>query len=366
MGMLNHLKRGSALLLCLLLWPIALADGFAAVTPGRTLQFPADYGAHPAYRTEWWYLTGWLTTPDQRQLGFQVTFFRSRTGLAENNPSRFAARQLLVAHAALSDPAQGHILHADKSARAGFDLAEASERDTDVHIDNWRLQRNADDSYHAAIPGSDFTLDLQIKPGAPLLLQGEQGYSRKGPGAAQASYYYSLPQLQVQGQVSRQGKTVKVTGRAWLDHEWSSEILDEKTSGWDWAGLNMDDGSALTLFRLRDPQGNSRWAGGSYRDAGGQLRILQASDLTFHPLRQWQSPHSSAKYPVEMEIHLAASAQMPARTLQLRPLLDDQEIDGRRSTGASYWEGASVVSESGKVVGRGYLELTGYLDKLRF
>lgn len=358
--------RYATLLLLSMLLPNVRAEGYATVTPGRELHFPADYGAHPAYRTEWWYLTGWLTTADQQQMGFQVTFFRSRTGVAEGNPSQFAPRQLLFAHAALSDPAQGHILHADKSARAGFGLAEASERDTDVHIDNWRLQHKADGSYSTSIPGSDFSLNLQIKPGAPLLLQGEQGYSRKGPGAAQASYYYSQPQLQVQGEVMRQGKTIKVTGRAWLDHEWSSEILDGQTAGWDWAGLNLDDGSALTLFRLRDGKGNSRWAGGSYRDAAGQLRILQPGELSFRPLRLWQSPHSSAKYPVEMEVQIAASASMPARTLQLRPLLDDQEIDARRSTGGIYWEGASEVRESGKVMGRGYLELTGYLDRVRF
>ena len=171
---------------------------FATVTP-RPLEFPRDHGAHPDYRIEWWYLTGWLEAQPQ-PLGFQVTFFRSRTPIDPANPSRFAAHQLLIAHAALADPARGALLHDQRIARAGFSVA-AEERDTDVRLDGWRFARAADGRYEAAITAGSFELAFEATPTQPLLLQGEAGFSRKGPRAEQASHYYTQPQLAVRARL---------------------------------------------------------------------------------------------------------------------------------------------------------------------
>jgi predicted secreted hydrolase len=171
---------------------------FAAVEPGRPLALPRDFGAHPGYRTEWWYATGWLRTPDGKPLGFQITFFRSATESDRANPSRFAPAQLIFAHAALSDPAVGRLLHGQKSARQGFGLAYANEGNTDVKLDDWRLQRAPDGSYRALAATPDFTLSLALTPTQPPLPQGANGFSRKGPLPQQASYYYSEPQLRVE------------------------------------------------------------------------------------------------------------------------------------------------------------------------
>ncbi len=338
-----------------------LAGGFAPVLPGRSLVFPRDHGAHPEYRTEWWYVTGWLALPGGGQAGFQVTFFRSRTGIAPGNPSRFAPHQLVFAHAALSDPALGRLCHDQRAARAGFGLAEAAEGDTRVAIDDWSLERRGG-VYSTRIAGREFRLDLEFTPPGPPLLQGEAGYSRKGPRPAQASWYYSRPQLAVAGRLTTNGKEVPVTGRAWLDHEWSSELLDDQAVGWDWAGINLDDGGALTVFRLRDAAGGTRWAGGSRRYADGRLRRLAPGDLGFAPRRHWVSPHSQARYPVEMEVVLAGPEP---ETWRLLPLFDDQELDSRASTGSIYWEGAVTAARDGRPAGRGYLELTGYWKRLR-
>ncbi len=333
--------------------------GFSAVVPGKRLAFPRDYGAHPGFRTEWWYVTGWLQTPDQQPLGFQVTFFRSATGHDRRNPSRFAPTQLIVAHAALSDPALGRLRHDQKVARAGFGLAGASETDTDLKLGRWTMRRTPSGDYVIHLPARDFVLTLQLSATQPLMLQGDAGYSRKGPRQEQASYYYSHPQLKVSGTVTRGDKPVAVSGTAWLDHEWSSTVLDAAAVGWDWAGINLDDGGALMAFRIRDAKGATLWAHATLRDKDGRQRSAGGDALSFTPQRQWRSPRTGATYPVAMAIDLGGTRW------QLVPLQDDQELDSRQSTGAVYWEGAVRALRNGQPAGSGYLELTGYLKALK-
>jgi predicted secreted hydrolase len=332
---------------------------FAAVMPGRPLVFPRDFGSHPAFRTEWWYVTGWLNTPDGKPLGFQVTFFRSATGHDKRNPSKFAPTQLIVAHAALSDPAHGRLQHDQKIARAGFGLAFASDTETDLKLGPWTMQRSAEGGYAIHVPARDFVLRLALSPTQTMMLQGQSGYSRKGPRPEQASHYYSQPQLKVSGTVTRAGRPVAVTGSAWLDHEWSSTVLDPNAVGWDWAGINLDDGGALMAFRIRDAKGGTLWAHAALRDRQGRQRQFGTNALNFTPVRQWRSPRTGASYPVAMQIDI------DGRRWQLSPLQDDQELDSRASTGAVYWEGAVRAQRDGQPAGTGYLELTGYLKALK-
>ena len=332
---------------------------FAQVDPRKTLSFPRDFGAHPDFRTEWWYATGWLQTPDGKQVGFQVTFFRSATEHDRTNPSKFAPKQLIVAHAALSDPAIGKLQHDQRIARAGFGLAQTSESTTDIKLGKWSMLREADGRYRVTLPARDFSFDLTFTPTQPILLQGAQGYSRKGPKPEQASYYYSEPHLQVSGAITRNGKAVTVTGSAWLDHEWSSTVLDPKAVGWDWVGANLDDGRALMAFRIRASDGSSLWQHATLREKDGRLRQLNADAIRFTPVRYWRSPRTQARYPVEVTLEIGQ------QRWQLRPLQDDQELDSRQSTGAVYWEGAVSLERDGRPDGRGYLEMTGYVKPLK-
>ncbi len=358
------MARASLLIPLLVLLLSAAAPAVAAdaaypqVRPGVTLAFPRDHGSHPEFRTEWWYLTGWIRTADGADLGVQVTFFRNRPGLAEDNPSQFAPRELLFAHAALADPAAGRLLHDERSARAGFGIAQARVGEAAVRLEDWTLARDGE-AWVADIKAKEFRLALRFTPTQPVLVQGEGGYSRKGPKPAQASYYYSLPQLAVSGEIARRGAVSKVSGRAWMDHEWSSEVMAPEAVGWDWAGINLDDGGSLMAFRMRNARGEAIWAGGSLRTADGRLKSLGPKDVRFEPLRTWRSPRSGASWPVAMRIHAAG------RQWELAPLMDDQELDARASTNTVYWEGAVRASESGKPAGRGYLELTGYWKPLK-
>ncbi|KQT65938.1 MULTISPECIES: lipocalin-like domain-containing protein [unclassified Aureimonas] len=332
---------------------------YPAVRPGVALAFPADHGAHPAFRTEWWYVTGWLKTAEGRDLGFQVTFFRTRPSVNADNPSRFTPGQVLFAHAAISDPETGRLIHGERAARAGFGLAEAKTGDADVALAGWTFRREPDGRFTTRVAAEGFAFDLAFDPTQEPFLQGEAGYSRKGPSEGDASHYYSLPHLAVSGTLTRDGGSAEaVTGTAWLDREWSSNYLAPDAAGWDWTGLNLDDGGALMAFRIRGADGGTVWAGGSLRRPDGTIQRFQPGDVTLEPVRTWRSPRTDADYPVEQILTI----RLPEgeRRFPLTPLFDDQELDGRSGGLPVYWEGA--VTTTG---GRGYLELTGYAARLR-
>lgn len=322
----------------------------------RPLVFPRDHGAHPDYRTEWWYLTGHLGEHPQR-LGIQITFFRARPTIDPANPSRFAAHQLIIAHAAIADPARGSLLKDERVARAGFDIAGAAQADTDVRLDRWRFRRESDGRYRCEVPARGFTLRFTATPTQPLLLQGVDGFSQKGPQPEQASYYYTQPQLHLQAEIERDGQVLGLTGKGWLDHEWSTAVLDDNGAGWDWVGMNLDDGSALTAFDIRRRGGGAPvYAYASLRAPGSrQVQVFGPDQVRFEPLQRWTSPRTRADWPVMQRLTVGG------RVFETHPLFVDQELDSRASTGAVYWEGASVLLEGGRRVGLGYLEMTGYL-----
>jgi predicted secreted hydrolase len=336
----------------------AFAFDFDVVAPGKALQFPRDAGAHPGHRIEWWYATGHLETK-RGPMGFQVTFFRVRNPDADANKSRFSPKQLLFAHAALADPAKGRLLHDQRSARVLEGLVEASESDTAVRIDDWMLAREAG-AYRARIDAEGFSLDLAMTPTQPVLLQGERGFSRKGGAADQASYYYSEPHLRVEGRVRSEGEVLDVKGGAWLDHEWSSRLLSDDATGWDWLGANLDGGGALMAFRIRGKDGTPLWANATLRMPGAPPVVIGRDAVRFSTRREWKSPRTGTVYPVAMDVEVAG------KVWRVDPLMDDQELDARGSTGNLYWEGAVRVEGAGGERGRGYLELTGYAGRLTF
>ncbi len=350
------------------------------IAADRRLLFPRDHGAHNGARIEWWYATGWLQAPSTATgnitatgagnalWGFQLTFFRSRTGLADTLPGRFAPRQLLFAHAALTDVAGGRHLHAQRISRWSGDAqrpeAHARRGDTGLAIGRWALQRDAASGHYQALlaaPEDGFTLALQLQPSQPLLLQGDAGFSRKGPLPSQASHYYSQPQLAVTASLALGGRPQALQGRGWLDHEWSDALLAPGATGWDWLGINLADGGALTAFVLRRTDGSVLWAGGSHRPAGSTgVRNFSPAEVVFEPQRVWRSPATGTRYPVAWRV------TTPLGSMDLLALLDDQELDSRASTGTVYWEGlAELRAPGGGRIGLGYLEMTGRLQPLR-
>ena len=336
-----------------------------ALRPGD-LHFPRDLGSHPDFSIEWWYVTGHLISgraSSERQYGFQITFFRSRIESTQGMQSAFAAKQLLFAHAALTDVNGRKMRHDQRIARLGFEVAGASEKDTAIRLRDWSLKRDGR-RYRVIAAVGDFRFNLDLTQTQPILLQGQQGLSRKGPDEKQVSFYYSLPQLRATGTLSLGAQHHPVRGTAWLDHEWSQELLHPQAVGWDWIGINLFDGSALTAYRLRDQTGNALWDGGSFRhpsmDAASGPYIFSRGEVLFQALRSWTSPLTHTRYPVEWLV------RTPADFYTVKAVIDNQELDSRASTGTIYWEGLSELYDSnGKLVGRGYLEMTGYASPLR-
>ena len=362
----------------LLLVPAALAlPAWGKVLQPRKLNFPRDHGTHNTTQTEWWYLTGHTAGKDGQLYGFQVTFFRSRVDGTEALQSRLAAKQLLFAHAAITDVKGQKLWHDQRIARwngeqpineaerHGPGAVFALENDTGVALRDWSLHRLPKGIYAARVKAADFHIELEATPTQNILLQGQQGFSRKGPDTEQSSFYVSQPQLAVSGRLVVQGRSVELRqGRAWLDHEWSEALLHPEAVGWDWIGMNLDNGDSLTAFRLRRADGSALWAGGSWRSAANGndplgARIFGHEEVRFEPLRYWISPSTKARYPVVWRV------LTPAGEFKVQALLDNQELDSRQSTGTVYWEGLSdLLDATGQRLGRGYLEMTGYAQRL--
>jgi hypothetical protein len=345
----------------------AQASGTRGFAP---LVFPRDAGAHPDFQTEWWYVTGFANVRGlEAALGFQITFFRRRVASTQAMESGLAARQLLFAHAAVSDVAGKTLWSDQRIARwSGVpDGANASDQgwarlaDTGVVLRDWSLQRTAQGGLRAVVRAADFSFDLTFTDTQAVLLQGEQGHSRKGPDAAQFSKYYSRPQMQAQGEIRLKGRRHALAegSRAWLDQEWSDALLHPDAVGWDWIGINLTDGGALTAFVLRRKDGSALWSGGSLRQ-GGKLHIFGPNDVVFTPQRLWRSPRTQAHYPVQWQV------QVPGQVFTVRAAFEAQELDSRNSTGAVYWEGlCELLDPQQERIGRGYLEMTGYAAPLK-
>ncbi len=322
------------------------------------MAFPADFGAHPGQAIEWWYLTGLLGDAGggPPRFGYQLTFFRLPGPAPADHPSALAARQLLLGHVALSDLGAQRQRHAQRLLRALPDAVYSTVGDCDLKLRDWTLQHRGA-GYHAAFSGPGFAVELALAAPEPPLLQGDEGISRKGPDPAQFSHYYSRPQLATTAVLDLDGRRQRLAGRAWLDHEWSDSVLGESV-GWDWLGINLDDGRALTLFQLRRRDGSRDWAGGSLRAPGAPDRSFTPEEVEMTPTRHWTSPATGARWPVEWRL------KSPAGEMQLVAAFEAQEIDARRSSGLVYWEGvARLFDRDRRALGAGYLELTGYVDK---
>ena len=361
-------------LLSMMVMATALPSSAAAQPLGvsrRALRFPRDFASHEDTGLEWWYLTGLLgsSADTAPEFGYQLTFFRlrNRSEAVQQHPSALAPRQLLLGHVALSDlrPGAAQLMrHEQRLARVGLG-ARCSTTDCALQLRDWTLQRQGPvqgSRYQARFGGHDFALTLDLQAPLPPLLQGDGGYSRKGPLESNASHYYSQPQLDTRAALRLDGKALPLHGRSWLDHEWSDSLLPTEAVGWDWLGINLLDGGGLTAFRLRRADGSTLWAGGSWRRADGSTQSFAPQELSFAPQRRWRSPLSGAEYPVAWQL------RTPLGELRLAALADAQEIDARGSSGLLYWEGAAELrsgAAGGALLGRGYLEMTGYRERMK-
>ncbi len=331
------------------------AEGFKCAIEPRSFRFPQDHGAHPGFRNEWWYFTGNLRTEQGRHFGFQLVFFR--TALAPGEPqgaSPWRTHQVWMAHFALTDTEAEQFHAFERFNREAIGLAGVKAEPFALWLDDWSV-REQDDGWLLSVAEGDLSLTLKLTPQRPPLLQGSGGLSQKSAGPGNASYYYSIPRLRAEGEVSLHGQRYQVSGLSWLDREWGTSALSEEQTGWDWFSLQLDDGSDLMFYRLRHKDGSiDPYSAGSWSQPDGSLIKLAADDVQLDVLEQWASP-KGGRYPLHWRL------QIPGHGLDLRisPVIDNQELD----LIIRYWEGAIEASGTRNdkpVRGQGYLELTGY------
>ena len=342
---------------------LAAPADWARVTPELELSFPADHGAHPDTRIEWWYITGQLESKAGRRFGFQFTVFRVGLSPATPEPdaSPLRASQMFAGHLALTDIERSQTLFAERLRRTGSPLAHAALRDLDVTLEDWSLVRGADDRLHliASDATSGFALDLSLEPRKPLVLHGDRGYSSKGADPGNASAYSSWTRLATEGRLAVDGESLEVRGESWYDHEFGTSVLEEGVVGWDWFGLHLDDGRDLMLFVLRREDGSLAPASaGTLVEADGSSQRLEAADFSIESDAEWESPRTRATYPAAWRIRIDGAGL----DLRLAPQVADCELCTQRSTGVCYWEGPVAID--GSTGGRGYAELTGYAGSM--
>ena len=318
--------------------------GFRQAQAGMTVSLPEDLGAHPEYRLEWWYLTANLRSADGQQFGVQWTLFRNgiKPGPYSEKESGWQRNEVWLAHAALSRPDAHHF--ADRAARGGTGQAGVTAVPFKAWIDHWQLTSNGTDGWTLAVQGEDFGYRLTLRPGLPVVLNGEQGFSAKSAGGG-GSMYFSYPSVAIAGEVEIGDEKYQVQGQGWFDREWSSQYLKPDQRGWDWMALHLQDGRHLMVFRVR---GQEDFYSGTLVSANGESKTLDANDFTLQPTGYRTSRHG--------QVPVAWRLQIPAVGIDLR--IESWPGDYWNTGALRYWEGP--VSVEGSQRGQGYLEMTGY------
>lgn len=338
-----------------------LVEGFTRADGSLAVEFPRDFGAHPDFRTEWWYYTGNLDTADGRHFGYELTFFRVSMlppDQAFPRVSSWATNQVYMAHLALTDVAAERFYAVQRYSRGAVDLAGAEASPYQVWLEDWSVEQIGDGQYLLHAQNESLALDLELSDAKGPVLHGRAGYSQKGPEQGNASYYYSQTRLETQGTIQIDGESFQVSGFSWKDHEYSTSVMSAGQVGWDWFAIQLDDGYELMLYQIRRDDGSiDPFSSGTLVAPDGAATALAKDDFIIQALGSWNSPHSGGDYPMGWRISVPSSNL----EIELQPYLLDQELN----LSTIYWEGAINITgtHTGSLVhGSGYVEMTGYAE----
>ena len=341
----------------------AIQQDFARAQMPLEVVLPRDHGPHLNFQTEWWYYTGNLATGDGRHFGYQFTIFRRGFAPGESSrPSIFATNQVYFAHLALTDVEAGEHWASERFSRGAAGLAGGTADPLHIWLNDWSVDGLAADGSRLRLQAThgDLHLDLVLEAEKPLVAHGNSGLSEKTIAPGNASYYLSYTRMKTAGTIEVAGDPYEVTGSSWFDHEWSTSALGADDVGWDWFGLQLDDGRELMLYRIRRADGSVEpVSGGTLVEADGTQRSLNVDEVSVEVLETWESPHSEARYPAAWRIEIPTAWIV----LEVEPYLADQEMN----LSFIYWEGAVAVrgtSEGKSISGWGYVELTGYHESM--
>ena len=356
----------------LLLWPLPLKADLSPEPWQRAIEpwswhFPQDHGAHPHFKTEWWYFTGNLRDAQQRSFGYQLTLFRQGIQFTPaQSQSRWGVRDFYFGHFTISDLAAEKFHVAERVSRGALGEAKAATDRMDVALGPWTIeQKEGTEEYRLKARETDIEIDLQEHPLKPLILEGVNGLSRKADGVGEASYYYSYPRLATAGQLRVGGTTYFVSGPSWFDHEFSTSSLGKDQVGWDWFCIQLDNREEIMLYAMRDKSGALDPASeGTWVKADGTSERLMPGSFTLERQATWRSPGSGAIYPARWHILIPGHQA----DLTVSPAMADQELHLTKMGALDYWEGACSIQGTvagAKTTGTGYTELTGYAGPLQ-
>ncbi|MYD46683.1 MAG: carotenoid 1,2-hydratase [Gammaproteobacteria bacterium] len=320
-------------------------EAFAQVDGTYALSFPLDHGPHDKFLFEWWYVTAILDDHDGREFGVQFTIFRRTLATGNDSSNLWRTGQVYMGHFAVSDIQTETHRSNERFSRGHPELAGAQIEPFRVFIEDWKLVSQSSSFFPLELSARtpDYRIKLSINRGKPMILHGKNGYSQKSPD--HASYYYSFSRLPTNGTLEIEGEKYTVSGFSWLDREWSSQILSEPYRGWYWFSLNFEDGRDLVLFELHADDNNIKTLRtGMWIEPEGSTVLIPAEGWSITPSRYWKS------YPVEWILEIDDIRYLIAAKF------DDQVMDAS----IRYWEGVVEITDAGAVVGRGYMELTGY------
>jgi predicted secreted hydrolase len=339
---------------------------YQVALPGREISLPRDHASHPEFKTEWWYYTGHLETESKKKYGYQVTFFRFglRDRQREEKENEPLFTDLYMAHFALSDKDQKKFFFRERANRGHGDKAGASVNRYLVWNEDWKVEEK-DRSHVIKVKDRGTALSLRLTPLKRPVLHGQNGLSQKGEGEGKASYYYSLTRLKTEGELEVAGKKEKVHGLSWMDHEFGSNQLREDQVGWDWFSIQLENGVEIMLYLIRRKDGSPDLnSSGTLIFEDGRTQHLALKEFQIEANEKWKSAKSGGVYPMRWKVVIPAHGV----ELEIVPFFPGQELDTRRSTQVTYWEGAVQVSGAYKkkpVQGLGYVEMTGYIGKLK-
>jgi predicted secreted hydrolase len=340
-------------------------SGFRQATPGWTFEFPRDHGAHPEFQTEWWYYTGHLRADDGRRYGFELTFFRVGVDAEPARTNAWELRDLALAHFAISDIDGRTFTFYEKVNRMSRFTAAAATGRLDLFNEGWSAAELPDGTWRIRAAAEGDAIDLVLRAAKPPAEHGTDGVSVKGPDEGAASHYYSMTRLSADGTIRAGGRAQRCRGQAWMDHEFSTSILGREQEGWDWFSLQLDDGTELMLYQMRNRDGSiDRASSGSFIDPQGRVETLGASEYRIEPVGTWRSPKSGGIYPMGWRISVPGMGI----ALEVAEEMRDQELVTTSSTGVAYWEGAVTARgtlRGAAVSALGYVEMTGYAAPFR-
>jgi predicted secreted hydrolase len=335
-----------------------ITEGYSIADEPIEFVFPLDHGAHESFRNEWWYFTGNLYDEDGRRFGYQLTFFRiAISPFKVERESGWATNQLYMAHLAISDVEDREFYCFEKLNRSALGLAGFKDEGFSINVEDWSITGTNDGEFpwrlYAERDG--IILSVEVEPLKDIVLQGENGLSRKSLEEGNASYYYSITRLATGGYIEIGGERYDVNGLSWLDREWSTSALSEDQAGWDWFSIQLDGGTDIMYFQLRYKDGRVYpYNEGLIVAADGSFTRLETGDIPLKVINTWQSPLGSI-YPVEWEAEIIPLG----KTVVISATFPEQELD----LSTSYWEGGVNIYDQerlGEVIGTGYMELTGY------